>query len=91
MNCSSYDQIHFVVASDDIELAREHFPAELHPMSTFLTERRDPVVDLTALALCDHTVLSVGSFGWWIAFLRESRRVASSFRSFGTIHTLTRT
>ena len=79
-------QVHFVIASDDIDRARELFPMELHPLSTFLEERHEPLVDMTVLALCDHTVLTVGSFGWWAAFLRECRRLAfvSDIRPLGS-------
>lgn len=35
-------------------------------------------VDMAVLTLCDHTVISAGSFGWWAAYLRGA---AGNFRS----------
>lgn len=53
----------FVVASDDMEWCRENFQDV-----TFL-ENNKPAVDLAALSLADHMILSVGTFGWWGAWM----------------------
>ena len=38
-------------------------------------EGHDPVEDLALLALCcEHSVITVGSFGWWAAYLRAACR-----------------
>ena len=38
---------------------------------------RDPVLDMFALAGCDHVILSAGTFSWWAGYLgdRDGRRV----------------
>lgn len=65
------------MSSDDQKTAHRLFPVELHPIATFVEENHPAALDMSALTLCDHTVFTVGSFGWWASFLRESRRLSS--------------
>ncbi|MGE3075307.1 MAG: alpha-1,2-fucosyltransferase [Dehalococcoidia bacterium] len=41
------------------------------------SDGRDPILDLWALTLCDHVILSSGTFSWWGGYLgdRPGRRV----------------
>ena len=79
-------QVHFIVASDGPEEVERLFPRELRPISSFVARFRQRLVepfqyapsavkDLALLALCcHHTVFTVGSFGWWTAFLGDALR-----------------
>jgi hypothetical protein len=42
-------------------------------------EGRDPILDIFALAQCDHVILSSGTFSWWAGYLgeRPGRRVVA--------------
>lgn len=65
----------FIVAGDDSEYLRnapwmngqEDVLAIPHEPS------RTPIDDLASLAACDNMVITVGTFGWWAAFLGDLR------------------
>lgn len=65
---TKYSNAQFVVASDD--------PTWCSKQSFFVaddvrvvTEKHKPVVDMAILAGCNHMVMTVGTFGFWGAFL----------------------
>ena len=60
-------QLIFVVCSDEISWAKEHL-SHLHENLVF-SKHRQAWVDLAILSLCDHVIVSTGSFGWWAAWL----------------------
>ena len=64
--------VQFIVASDDIKWCAQqpYFQAPDVHMINLVTE---PIVDMCILATCDHMVLSVGTFGWWSAYLGAHR------------------
>ena len=83
----SFIQIHFVIASDDIKMAREIFPLELHQFATFVTADHSAIEDLAILSLCcEHSVMSVGTYGWWALFLRERRRLTTAGWTGARLH-----
>ena len=61
-----YKNIIFVIATLDKKWTQTHMPNNTiveylsHPKREFL---------VATLALCDHTITTVGSFGWWIGWL----------------------
>ena len=57
-------QVQFVVLSDDPEYCRRTLvgPDVIH------VEGNHPVVDLAIASLCDHAVITLGTFGWWAAW-----------------------
>jgi galactoside 2-L-fucosyltransferase 1/2 len=63
---SKYKNIIFVIATLDKKWTQTHMPNNTiveylsHPKREFL---------VATLALCDHTITTVGSFGWWIGWL----------------------
>ena len=61
----TFTSVIFVICSDDIEWARDNIQSNNVYYSTSMT----PAVDLAIIALCDHVIMSVGSYGWWGAFL----------------------
>ena len=66
------------MCSDDPGWVRANWPSELQDRTVFVTGTSSREVDMAVLTLCDHTVISAGSFGWWAAYLRGS---AGNFRS----------
>ena len=69
-----YVHLLFVVCSDDIAAARKLFPQNIN---IIYSERfRDkPWLDLAVLTLCDHSIITVGTFGWWSAWLTGGKVV----------------
>ena len=79
-----YPTSQFVVRSDDIKWCREnirgsdvHLPLETgHSISyNMLLPLQEAVADLALLSLCNHTIITVGTFGWWAAFLADGETV----------------
>jgi len=67
-----YSHIQFVVCSDDVEWCRNNLPVAADigsNVNTVFSENKSPIIDLAILAHCNHTIMSVGSFGWWAAWL----------------------
>ena len=67
-----YQHVLFVVCSDSIEWSRSSLPVASDigaNVDIVFSENRLPEVDLAILSQCNHTVMSVGSFGWWAAWL----------------------
>jgi galactoside 2-L-fucosyltransferase 1/2 len=69
----------FVVCSDDMTWSQANFQAALSnntavftgkclPQVTFFAGR-NAVQDMTVLVSCNHTILTMGTFGWWSAYL----------------------
>ena len=55
----------FVVVTDDPGWVREHsFFRRMHVLSS-----SDPAFDMAVISECRHKILSIGTFGWWGAFL----------------------
>ena len=64
----------FVVCSDDISAARKLFPQNINII--FSEKFRDkPWLDLAVLTLCDHSIITVGTYGWWSAWLTGGKVV----------------
>jgi galactoside 2-L-fucosyltransferase 1/2 len=65
---SRFKSIVFVVTSDDIQWCQENIGSEKN--SVVFSRWLDlPSHDLCLLSKCNHTILSVGTFGWWGAWL----------------------
>ena len=62
--------ITFIVCGDDPNWNTEHI-ASLHINDVIISRGQSASVDLAILAACDHVIMSVGSFGWWGAYLAE--------------------
>ena len=63
-----YTRVHFFVLSDDITWCkRQDIFTVLNNVSFVETESM--LVDFTVLVECMHVIISVGTFGWWGAFL----------------------
>ncbi|XP_067653823.1 galactoside alpha-(1,2)-fucosyltransferase 2-like [Haliotis asinina] len=55
----------FVVAGDDGSWVNRNIGA----LDVVVVQRDSAEVDLCVLSMCNHTILSVGTFGWWAGFL----------------------
>ena len=60
-----FKKIYFVVASEDKNWAK----ANIVGKDVLLSSSPDDLLELALLTLCDHTIMSVGTFSWWAAFL----------------------
>ena len=69
------NSVAFVVAGDDQEyLQTAPWITQNEDVQAVLAPSRTPVDDMAVLSLCDNVVLTVGTFGWWAAYLSELRR-----------------
>lgn len=59
--------IHYIVCSDDIAWSKDNF-ISYYGSVAFSTGRTE-LQDLAILANCNHTIMTVGTFGWWAAWL----------------------
>jgi hypothetical protein len=59
----------FLIFSDDIPWCKENFLGK----EFFIIEETDPVISLRMMNYCDHYILSSSTFGWWGAWLTESK------------------
>ncbi len=57
----------FIVCSDDIRWAKQHFNFTSHRM--VFSENRTDMLDLAILSKCDHTIMTTGTYGWWASWL----------------------
>ncbi|XP_041347213.1 galactoside 2-alpha-L-fucosyltransferase SEC1-like [Gigantopelta aegis] len=55
----------FVVCSDNLRWVQANIK---HPNVAFV-HSRSPEVDMSVLVQCNHTIITVGTFGWWAGFL----------------------
>ncbi|XP_046343542.2 galactoside 2-alpha-L-fucosyltransferase SEC1-like [Haliotis rufescens] len=55
----------FLIATDDKIWCR----ANVVSTDIILMDNTDPFLDFATLTLCDHMIMTVGTFGWWAAWL----------------------
>ncbi|XP_046555084.1 galactoside alpha-(1,2)-fucosyltransferase 2-like [Haliotis rubra] len=58
-------------ATDDKNWCRKYVVSS----DIILMENSDPFVDFATLTLCDHMIMTVGTFGWWAAWLGDGHAV----------------
>ena len=73
----NFTRVHFVVCSDDISWCREKLGRQ---KNVSFSEGKSFGVDLAILSLCNHTVATVGTFGWWAGWLAGG--VTTYYRNF---------
>jgi galactoside 2-L-fucosyltransferase 1/2 len=62
-----YINCRFLIASDDKDYVKTYLG---NNSDVFITPKSFHTGDdLAALALCDHTIVTAGSYGWWAAWL----------------------
>ena len=62
---TSFHNAIFVVVSDSIEWCKENIVADDVIYSSFM----EPIIDLALMSMCDHMIVSGGTFGFWGAWL----------------------
>jgi galactoside 2-L-fucosyltransferase 1/2 len=70
---NTYDNVQFVITSDSIEWCLEQDLFKENDTHV-VREKHTPSQDMAILAACDHIILSVGTFGWWAAYLGPDKR-----------------
>ncbi|KAK3105385.1 hypothetical protein FSP39_023973 [Pinctada imbricata] len=65
-------KVRFIVCSDDITWSREHLTGF---SEVYFSDAKTPVEDLAMLSMTNHTIITVGTFGWWAAFLSNGTTI----------------
>ncbi|VDD86490.1 unnamed protein product [Enterobius vermicularis] len=71
---SRFENPIFIVASDDIKWTTAVLQ-QLSENDTYFLKDSTAEVDMATLALCNHTIATVGSFSWWTAYLTDGQTV----------------
>jgi galactoside 2-L-fucosyltransferase 1/2 len=58
-------KVHFIVISDNSTWCRQNIFGR---RVDFIECERSPAIDLAIASLCDHAIITVGTFGWWAAW-----------------------
>lgn len=61
----------FIVCTNDLRWTKENMP----PVAVEYTENNSAEVDMCILSMCNNTILSVGTFGWWAAWLNKGTTI----------------
>ena len=64
---SRYANTVFIAFSDD----RKWSQTNLGPFGVQLSHGKSPMEDMATFSLCDHAVISLGSFSWWAGYLTK--------------------
>ena len=62
---TSYTDSFFVVVSDDQLWCKDNIFGDNIIFSIF----KNPIIDLAIISLCDHTIITGGTFSWWAGWL----------------------
>ena len=66
-----YKDVVFIVCTDDLIWSKEYLADD----DVMFSSETDPIIDLAILSQCDHTIMSVGSFSWWAAWLANGTTI----------------
>jgi len=58
------ERVQFVVLSDDPEWCR----ANIKGTDVVYSRGHSPIVDMAIASLCNHTIMTIGTYGWWLAW-----------------------
>jgi len=74
---NKYDHVVFVVCSDDMTWSSSNIESTLSNTVVVFSQfsSLSPEFDLALLSHCNHTIMTVGSFGWWAAWLAGGETV----------------
>jgi len=65
------ERVLFVVLSDDPAWCRKHILVT----DIVYSSRHSPIVDMAIASLCDHAIITVGTYGWWAAWFANGLTV----------------
>lgn len=63
---NKFNKVLFIVGSTDIEWCRKTFDRE---PNTHISTGNSAAEDMALLSLANHTIMSVGTYGWWIGWM----------------------
>ncbi|XP_021356720.1 uncharacterized protein LOC110452484 [Mizuhopecten yessoensis] len=66
---SRYTNPMFIVCTEDVEWTRDELKSLPDAHIEFVFHENSPEVDFGLLVACNHTIMTVGSFGWWAGYL----------------------
>ena len=64
-----FKQVIFFVASEGHKFCRKNFPQE----NVFVSNMTSDLEDFVLMQSCDHVIMTVGTFGWWAAWMTSQR------------------
>ena len=67
-----FQYVHFVVASQDTSWCRKYVARDRKDVT--IMEGNSAAVDMAALTLTDHMIVSIGTYGWWAGYLNPGMK-----------------
>ena len=64
-----FKQVIFFLASEGHKFCRKHFPQQ----NVFVSNMTSDYEDFVLMQSCDHVIMTVGTFGWWAAWMTSQR------------------
>ncbi|OWF52799.1 Galactoside 2-alpha-L-fucosyltransferase 2 [Mizuhopecten yessoensis] len=71
---SKYENVLFLVFTNPVDKDMTWCKSNLKSNDVIFMFGNPRAVDLCILTLCDHVITSVGTFGWWAAFLNNGTK-----------------
>ena len=68
------ERVQFVVLSDDLGWCKKHIRAT----NIVYSVRHSPIIDMAIASLCDHAIITVGTYGWWAAWFANGITIRQS-------------
>ena len=69
---SKYTNVNFIVCSDDMSWCKQNLQKGMSKCvseyGTHFSPGKSPEWDMALLAQCNHSIMTVGTFGWWGAW-----------------------
>ncbi|XP_071142426.1 galactoside alpha-(1,2)-fucosyltransferase 1-like [Mytilus edulis] len=69
---TKYKFVLFIVISDGMKWSKDNMPSHV-PIEYVSLGKRD--LDMATVVACDHTIMTIGTFGWWIGYLTNGEVV----------------
>ncbi|XP_062615902.1 galactoside alpha-(1,2)-fucosyltransferase 2-like [Saccostrea cucullata] len=69
---TKYQNVLFIVGSNDIGWSKKALANET---SVYYSTGNSPAEDMALLSLANHTIMSVGTFGWWIGWMARGTSI----------------
>ncbi|CAC5359358.1 FUT1_2 [Mytilus coruscus] len=67
-----YASVIFLVISDGMDWSKNNMPSHV-PVEFISLGKRE--FDMATVVACDHTIMTIGTFGWWIGYLTGGKVV----------------
>ncbi|XP_041374267.1 galactoside 2-alpha-L-fucosyltransferase SEC1-like [Gigantopelta aegis] len=68
---NKFSKVIFLICSDSMDWVKSHFNSS----NIFYSVGNSPEVDMCLLSSCNHSIMTVGTFGWWASFLADGETV----------------